>query len=222
VLRHNAGGLGRAHQVRRSAVLAADRARGAGFGLNGGLRQRWEGQGAPAYRRRDSIEFPDLGTPGPSLGDELVSPRRCSRRAGGRRERRRLHLRRGSAAYDVLSLHCVATLGLRKGQITLQGLIECRARRIRDRSRWRSPEVPASSSVPAARRLFARWVIRRLCTNCRSRTSASTRVTRSTRSTSGITAAISGDRAHRREGTAAGRRPLVAAGDADRRLSECP
>jgi hypothetical protein len=29
-----------------------------------------------------------------------------------------------TAPYDVLTLHCVATLKLRRGQITLQGLIE--------------------------------------------------------------------------------------------------
>ena len=67
----------------------------------------------------------DLGDPGASLGDEFIASQTLFRR--GREV--------GEAGivctttevvppYDVETLHCVATLSLRKGQITLQGLIE--------------------------------------------------------------------------------------------------
>jgi len=71
------------------------------------------------------FEFLDLGTPGPSLGDELVFSERLSR-----------HGRSVGVSgvvctatqveppYDDLMFHCVATLKLKQGQITLQGLIE--------------------------------------------------------------------------------------------------
>jgi hypothetical protein len=71
------------------------------------------------------FQFLDLGTPGPSLGDELVFSERLSR-----------HGRSVGVSgvvctatqveppYDDLMFHCVATLNLRRGQITLQGLIE--------------------------------------------------------------------------------------------------
>jgi hypothetical protein len=71
------------------------------------------------------FQFLDLGTPGPSLGDELVFSERLSR-----------HDRSVGVSgvvctatqveppYDDLMFHCVATLNLRRGQITLQGLIE--------------------------------------------------------------------------------------------------
>jgi allene oxide cyclase-like protein len=70
-------------------------------------------------------EFLDLGTSGPSLGDELVFSETLSIRG---------HEVGTSGAvctvtqvtppYDVLMFHCVGTLSLRQGQITLQGLIE--------------------------------------------------------------------------------------------------
>jgi len=70
-------------------------------------------------------EFVDVGTPGPSLGDERVFSETLFRR----------HREVGTSGgvctatevtppYDVLTFNCVVTLSLRKGQITLQGLIE--------------------------------------------------------------------------------------------------
>jgi hypothetical protein len=70
-------------------------------------------------------EFLDLGTTGPSLGDELVFSETLFR---GYREV-------GTSGvvctvthvvppYDVTMFQCVGTLSLRHGQITLQGLIE--------------------------------------------------------------------------------------------------
>ena len=70
-------------------------------------------------------EFLDLGDTGPSLGDELIFSERLS-----------VHGREVGVSgvvctvtqavppYDVLTFHCVGTLSLRRGQITLQGLIE--------------------------------------------------------------------------------------------------
>ena len=70
-------------------------------------------------------EFLDLGTPGPSLGDEFVFSETLFRRG------REVGVSGGVCTatqvvppYDVLMFHCVATLSLRRGQITLQGLIE--------------------------------------------------------------------------------------------------
>ena len=70
-------------------------------------------------------EFLDLGAPGPSLGDELVFSEVL-------RERGREVGTSGAVCvvteavppYTVLMFHCVATLSLRRGQITLQGLVE--------------------------------------------------------------------------------------------------
>jgi hypothetical protein len=71
------------------------------------------------------FQFLDLTTPGPSLGDEIVFSERLSR-----------HGRSVGVSgvvctatqveppYDDLMFHCVGTLKLRRGQITLQGLIE--------------------------------------------------------------------------------------------------
>ena len=70
-------------------------------------------------------DFLDLGTPGVSLGDELVFSEtlffhgREVGESGGV-----CTVTEVVAPYDVLTLHCVATLSLRRGQITLQGLIE--------------------------------------------------------------------------------------------------
>ena len=70
-------------------------------------------------------EFLDLGTPGPSLGDEIVFSEVLSRRG------REVGVSGGVCTatevvppYDILTFHCVATLSLRQGQITLQGLVE--------------------------------------------------------------------------------------------------
>jgi len=71
------------------------------------------------------FEFLDLGTPGPSLGDEFVFSETLFRNghevgtSGGVCTATSV-----TPPYDVLTFHCVATLSLRRGQITLQGLIE--------------------------------------------------------------------------------------------------
>jgi Allene oxide cyclase barrel like domain len=70
-------------------------------------------------------QFLDLGTPGPSLGDELVFSERLSRHgrsvgvSGGVCTATQVE-----APYDALMFQCVGTLKLKRGQITLQGLIE--------------------------------------------------------------------------------------------------
>ena len=70
-------------------------------------------------------EFLDLGTPGPSLGDEFVFSEVLRQRgrevgtSGGV-----CVLTETVPPYTVATFHCVATLSLRRGQITLQGLIE--------------------------------------------------------------------------------------------------
>lgn len=71
------------------------------------------------------FEFLDLGRPGPSLGDEFVISERLSK--DGRQIGESgivCVLTHTVPPYDVQTFHCVATLSLRKGQITLQGLIE--------------------------------------------------------------------------------------------------
>jgi hypothetical protein len=70
-------------------------------------------------------EFLDLGATGPSLGDELVISESLEQR--GRDVGMSgvvCTVTHAMAPYDVLTFHCVATLSLRRGQITLQGLIE--------------------------------------------------------------------------------------------------
>ncbi len=71
------------------------------------------------------FQFLDLGTPGPSLGDELVFSERLSRH--GRSIGVSSVVCTATLVeppYDDLTFHCVATLKLKRGQITLQGLIE--------------------------------------------------------------------------------------------------
>jgi hypothetical protein len=73
----------------------------------------------------DQFEFVDLGAQGPSLGDELVFSEVL-------RQRGREVGTSGvvctvtaiAVPYEVQTFHCVGTLSLRRGQITLQGLIE--------------------------------------------------------------------------------------------------
>jgi Allene oxide cyclase barrel like domain len=73
-------------------------------------------------------EFLDLGTPGPipSLGDELIFSETLFKR--GREvgvSAVDCTVKQSVPPYDVAIFHCVATLKLfKKGQITLQGLIE--------------------------------------------------------------------------------------------------
>jgi hypothetical protein len=70
-------------------------------------------------------EFLDLGDPGPSLGDEIVFSEELKKRG------REAGMSGGVCVvteavppYATLTYHCVATLSLRRGQITLQGLVE--------------------------------------------------------------------------------------------------
>lgn len=67
----------------------------------------------------------DLGDPGPSLGDELVFSEKLKLRGRQVGESGVVcTVTQAVPPYDVLTYHCVGTLSLRKGQITLQGLIE--------------------------------------------------------------------------------------------------
>jgi allene oxide cyclase-like protein len=73
----------------------------------------------------DQSNFLDLGTPGPSLGDELVFSETLSRRGRDVGESGVVCVITATTPpYDVITFHCVATLSLERGQITLQGLIE--------------------------------------------------------------------------------------------------
>ena len=70
-------------------------------------------------------EFLDLGTAGPSLGDQFVFSETLFRHG------REVGVSGGVCTvtqvvppYDVVTFHCVATLSLGRGQITLQGLLE--------------------------------------------------------------------------------------------------
>jgi hypothetical protein len=70
-------------------------------------------------------DYLDLGAPGPSLGDELVfseSLRQDGRDVGTSGVV--CTVTHTVPPYDVQMFHCVGTLSLRRGQITLQGLIE--------------------------------------------------------------------------------------------------
>ena len=70
-------------------------------------------------------EFLDLGAPGPSLGDELVISESLSQHGRDVGESGVVcTVTQVTPPYDVLTFHCVATLSLRRGQVTLQGLIE--------------------------------------------------------------------------------------------------
>jgi hypothetical protein len=75
--------------------------------------------------RETQSDFLDLGAPGPSLGDELVFSESLSR--NGRDVGTSGVVCTVTAVeppYEVETFHCVGTLSLRNGQITLQGLIE--------------------------------------------------------------------------------------------------
>ena len=70
-------------------------------------------------------EFIDVGATGPSLGDQVVFSESLEQRG------RDIGMSgvvctvtHAVAPYDVLTFQCVATLDLRRGQITLQGLVE--------------------------------------------------------------------------------------------------
>ena len=67
----------------------------------------------------------DLGAPGPTLGDEIVFSEYLRIRGRGVGESGVVCVvTQAMPPYDVLTFHCVATLSLRRGQITLQGLVE--------------------------------------------------------------------------------------------------
>jgi hypothetical protein len=67
----------------------------------------------------------DLGTTGPSLGDELVFSEELESRGRPVGESGVVcTVTQVVTPYDVLQYNCVGTLSLRKGQITLHGLIE--------------------------------------------------------------------------------------------------
>ena len=71
------------------------------------------------------FNFLDLGDPGPTLGDEIVFSEVLSIRGREAGESGVVCVvTQAMAPYDVLTLHCVATLRLERGQITLQGLLE--------------------------------------------------------------------------------------------------
>ena len=80
-------------------------------------------------------EFLDLGATGPSLGDELVFSESLAKR--GRDVGMSgvvCTVTHAEAPYEVLTFHCVGTLSLGRGQITLQGLIEVQGED--DRGPW--------------------------------------------------------------------------------------
>lgn len=75
--------------------------------------------------REVQTQFLDLGAPGPTLGDQTVFSERLSLRgreagtSGGV-----CTVTGATPPYRVLTAQCVVSLSLRRGQITLQGLIE--------------------------------------------------------------------------------------------------
>jgi hypothetical protein len=74
---------------------------------------------------RDQMETLDLGTTGPSLGDELIFSEVL--RENGRQVGTSgvvCTITAVEPPYEVVTYHCVGTLSLRRGQITLQALIE--------------------------------------------------------------------------------------------------
>ena len=77
----------------------------------------------------------DVGDPGPSLGDELVYSETLSRRGREVGESGVVcTIVQITPPYDVFTFHCVGTLSLRDGQITLQGLVEVQGED--DRGPW--------------------------------------------------------------------------------------
>jgi hypothetical protein len=88
-----------------------------------------DGKGKDKTLRIVAVEkqfnFLDLGNPGPTLGDEIVFSEFLRIRGRGVGESGVVCVvTQAMPPYDVLTLHCVATLSLRRGQITLQGLVE--------------------------------------------------------------------------------------------------
>jgi hypothetical protein len=87
-----------------------------------------DGKGKQTLRlvaTEDQSQFVDLGTTGPSLGDELVFSETLSQNGENVGVSGVVcTVTHVTPPYDVLTYHCVGTLSLRRGQITLQGLIE--------------------------------------------------------------------------------------------------
>jgi allene oxide cyclase-like protein len=112
--------------VRTKVLIAAFLALGVlVFGAAGAFA---DGKGRQTLRvvgTTTQAEFLDLGAPGPSLGDEFIFSETLTRRgrdvgtAGGVCTATEV-----TPPYDVTTYHCVATLDLARGQITLQGLVE--------------------------------------------------------------------------------------------------
>jgi len=71
------------------------------------------------------FQFLDLGTPGPSLGDEIVFSevlRNDGREVGT--AGRVCTATEAVPPYSTLTYQCISTLSLRRGKITIQGLVE--------------------------------------------------------------------------------------------------
>lgn len=69
-------------------------------------------------------EFVDVGAPGLSLGDQFVFSEVLRSRGREVGTSGGVCTVTEIVAYEALTAHCVATLSLRRGQITLQGLVE--------------------------------------------------------------------------------------------------
>lgn len=73
-------------------------------------------------------EFVDVGAPGPSLGDELIRSQTLADRGREVGESGLVcTVVQVTPPYGVLTAQCLITLSLRRGQITLQGLIEAQS-----------------------------------------------------------------------------------------------
>ena len=78
-----------------------------------------------AVENEDQSNYQDVGPTGPSVGDQLVFSETLYRRGHEVGESGVVcTVTAVTPPYDVITFHCVATLSLRRGQITLQGLIE--------------------------------------------------------------------------------------------------
>jgi allene oxide cyclase-like protein len=94
---------------------------GAGVASAGGK----HGKALRVVADQNQFEFIDLGPAGPSLGDEFVFSEILSIR--GREVGTSGGVCTATAVtppYETTTFHCVATLDLGRGQVTLQGLIE--------------------------------------------------------------------------------------------------
>jgi hypothetical protein len=98
---------------------------GAAPAAAGGKHGKGKGDTLRLVAVQEQFEFIDVGTPGTSLGDYFVFSDMLERRgeevgtSGGQ-----CVLVAGTPPYATFTAHCVATLDLERGQITLQGLVE--------------------------------------------------------------------------------------------------